>query len=443
MTLREAAIGIWSETQRRLQVDAVIERAVLYREGELLVGNHTYKLGTFRRIVLVAAGKAALPMAQGVVKALDRGLRGDQELQGVVAGPVLPSRGNPRLHYYAGGHPTPNAESQEAAEQTLALLHTLPQVKEGTLVLFLLSGGASSMLEKPLRSDITAEDLTSFYRALVHSGLPIGEMNVLRKHFSSVKGGRLAVAAEGSTLCTLIVSDVPRDALHVVGSGPTLPDPSTVEDCRRLIAVHRQALRLEKNIQDYFADPLLPETPKDNHAAFRASVVLELLSSADLCRTAGELASGLGFFTVVDNYCDEWDYKAAAAYLLDRVSDLRRRNKSVCLISTGEVSVALGARHGCGGRNQQFALECARLAAERGLVVTVLSAGSDGIDGNSPAAGAVADETTKFRAEARQLSVEQTLAEFDSYTLLNALSDTLVTGPTGNNLRDLRLLLMH
>ena len=443
MTLRETAIAIWSETQRRLQVDAVMERAVLYREGELLVGNQSYTLETFRRIVVVAAGKAALPMAQGVVKALDRGLRGEQELHGVVVGPVLPSSGDPGLRYYAGGHPVPNMQSQEAAEQILALLRTSPQIKERTLVLFLLSGGASSMLEQPLRSDITAEDLTGFYRALVHSGLPIGEMNVLRKHFSSVKGGRLAVAAEGSTLCTLIVSDVPRDALHVVGSGPTLPDPSTIEDCRRLIVVHGQALRLEQKIQDYFADPLLPETPKEDHAAFRASTVLELLSSADLCRTAAELASGLGFFTVIDNGCDEWEYQAAAAYLLNRLGDLRRSNGSVCLISTGEVSVALGARHGRGGRNQQFALECARLAAERGLTVTVLSAGSDGIDGNSPAAGAIVDETTKSRAEARQLSVEQTLAEFDSYTLFDALSDTLVTGPTGNNLRDLRLLLMR
>ncbi len=142
----------------------------------------------------------------------------------------------------------------------------------------------------------------------------------------------------------------------------------------------------------------------------------------------------------VDNSCDDWDYTRAADYLLDRLRELRKHSERVCLISGGEVTVKV-TNGGVGGRNQQFALACAQKIA--GENITVLSAGTDGIDGNSPAAGAVVDGTTLDRAQARGLNPETHLANFNAYPFFDALGDAIMTGPTGNNLRDLRILLTY
>jgi hydroxypyruvate reductase len=176
--------------------------------------------------------------------------------------------------------------------------------------------------------------------------------------------------------------------------------------------------------------------------AFRDSVFEILLSSHDLVENARMLAQKAGYFTVVDNSCDDWDYAAAARYLLERFHELRRANQRVCLISVGEVTVTLSGTPGAGGRNQQFALACAlELQKYQGAHLTVLSAGSDGIDGNTRAAGAIADPTTAARARAFGFDPEQSLAAFNACPLFTALGDSVVTGPTGQNLRDMRLLI--
>jgi glycerate 2-kinase len=185
----------------------------------------------------------------------------------------------------------------------------------------------------------------------------------------------------------------------------------------------------------FFEDPNLPETPK-----LAEPPVETLLSSEDLIDAARTRAQTLGYEVVVDNSCDDWDYADAARYLLDRFVELRGRHRKLCLLSGGEVTVRLGREHGAGGRNQQFALACA-LDLARHEPMVVLSAGSDGIDGNSVAAGAIADATTVDRAKSLGIDAAAALDRFDAYPLFTALGDTLVTGPTHNNLRDLRILL--
>jgi hydroxypyruvate reductase len=176
--------------------------------------------------------------------------------------------------------------------------------------------------------------------------------------------------------------------------------------------------------------------------AFANSRFETLLSNHDFVNAACQRASSLGFKVVIDNSCDDWDYAKAAAYLLDRFHALRREHPRLCLLSSGEVTVTLGPNPGCGGRNQQLALTAALdLGDYSGENLVFLSAGSDGIDGDSPAAGAIADTTTIARARSYHFDPEQTLAEFDTCTLFTALGDSIVTGPTGNNLRDLRVLL--
>jgi glycerate 2-kinase len=438
MTLLPLARSIFSETLERVNIAAAVRSRVRCADGSLYLGEMVYPLQRFRRVMLLAIGKAAVPMGETLLSILGPALTPAQVLEGVVAGPVVPDTPDTRIQFFRGGHPLPDRFSRQAAE---AILRLLAQADATTLVLFLISGGASAMVEMPLDPEITLEETAEFHGALVGSGLPITQMNVLRKHFSQVKGGRLAVAAQGSTQYTLLISDVPENALHMVGSGPSLPDPSTKRQCLEILESSSETLALPPRVLAFFQDPELQETPKADHPAFRAAAWASLLSSEDLCDNAAELAAQAGCAVTIENGCDEWAYRDAARYLIDRLAELQTKHTKVCVVSAGEVSVKLGERHGVGGRNQQFVLECARILAEEDLPFTVLSGGSDGIDGNSPAAGAFCDRTTWSRAIAHGLDPATMLEMFNSFPLFEALGDTIETGPSGNNLRDLRILM--
>jgi len=438
MDLRSIATGLFLQALKHVTVAEAV-RARVHTDGEKLrIGELSYALNEFRRVIVVAVGKAAVPMCGAILSTIEPSLLRRQLVEAVIVGSTTPDWHDPRVRFFRGGHPLPNAASREAAEY---ILHLLKSCDETCLVLFLISGGASAMIEFPIDPNKTTEEVSAFFGALVNSGLPIVAMNALRSHFSRVKGGRLAVAARGSTQCTLLISDVPHNLLHVVGSGPSLPDPSTTEDCREILRARAKELNLPKNLVNFFADPELEETIKANDLAFEKSECRSLLSSEDLCAVAREAAMQFGFEVVVDHQCDDWGYREAAAYLLGRLQELRKHHPRVCLLSAGEIAVQLPKHYGIGGRNQQFTLECARLLPTLGLEATVLSGGSDGIDGNSPAAGAVCDETTVARAGDMGLNVVEALDGFASYELFERLGDAIVTGLTETNVRDLRILL--
>jgi len=438
MSLLKTAKGIFLDTLHHLRIEEVMRTRVRYQGETLDIGEFAYDLRDFHRVVVISMGKAAAPMWDALRRELEPALQRAQPIEAIVVGSTMPQGNDHRVRFFPGSHPLPNQTSIDAAE---AVLKLLASCDDRCLVFFLISGGASAMIEKAIDDSVTIEQTAQFYRALVQSGLPITQMNALRKHFSQVKGGRLAVAAQRAAQCTLLISDVPESVLHVVGSGPSLPDPTTTQDCRRIIDANLDALNFSEKLLAFFRDPELEETPKADHPAFRKASWLSLLSSDDLCRIAGENAARLGFHVVVDNHCDDWDYGDAAVYLLDRLQELRQFHPKVCLLSAGEVSVRLPSAHGVGGRNQQFVLECSRLINERNLTATVLSGGSDGVDGNSPAAGAVCDETTLSRAASKGLDIIAGLEHFDSFPIFRALDDAIITGPTGNNVRDLRILL--
>ena len=439
MDLAQVAKRIFAQTIERLRVPVVMESFVKLDGTRLCAGRLRYDLGSFRRIVVISVGKASGSMWKGIVPSMRRSLDDGQTIESIVVGPEEPGDVHSEVRYYAGDHPLPGPASRMAAEDILA---TLEKADEDTFVLFLISGGASAMVEKSIDPEMSEEDVRLFYQSLVHSGLPIGKMNALRKHFSAVKGGRLAVAARRAMQCTVLISDVPGNRLDAIGSGPSLPDSSTIEDCREAICAHGDALRLSPRIQRFFAGHV-QETPKAEDEAFRKSDWVTMLSSDDLVRTAGQIAEELGFRVVIDNVCDDWDYRDAARYLVDRLLECGGDGGPACLLSCGELSVPLGPEHGVGGRNQQFALECSRLLARLPFDVVVLSGGSDGIDGNSPAAGAFCDRTTWMRAATQGLDAETALRTFNSFPLFRALDQAIMTGPTGNNLRDLRVLVMH
>jgi hydroxypyruvate reductase len=370
-----------------------------------------------------------------MVRALESKIGSNME--GIV---VCLKQPQPQVHgfrYFLGGHPAPNHESIRAAE---SILKSLAVQNASALIIYLLSGGASSMVEKPVDDEISLEDIVETYRTLVHSSAPIADINAIRKHLSAVKGGRMAQAAYPARQVSILVSDVPDNTPDALASGPTMPDSTTIEDCHRIAAKYNLLQSFPKSVADLFERHALEETPKSDDPAFVYSRWWPVLSNRVAVEEAGVAATSHGFAVEIDNSCDDWDYGRAADYLLDRLRELRKSVSKVCLISGGEVTVHV-ENGGTGGRNQQFALACAHKI--KGEDITVLSAGTDGIDGNSPAAGAIADGSTIARAETRGLDANAAAKMFNAYPLFSELGDAVITGPTGNNLRDLRILLAY
>jgi glycerate 2-kinase len=466
--LHSTATGIFTGALQACNIGSAFDRRLRF-EGNTLQrlmpdgsGPATIDLSTYKRIFVIALGKAAGPMLEIL---LDR-MKRRKGLRGVCCTNQLPLKRNWRFRYFEGGHPLPNEDSFAAARVALALLR---KARKDTLVFFLISGGGSAMFDLPIDPHITLEDTVAFHQLLIGSGAPINEINTLRKHFSAVKGGRLAMAAPEAAKVSLLLPDVPLRSLDALSSGPSSPDHSTVAEVRELLAKYGLSAKLPASIRRFFEREDLPESPGNKawhpsflprmpwadtrhvtaaasltgeETAFRDSVYEILLSSHDLVENARTLARKNGYHVVVDNSCDDWDYAEAARYLLERFHALRARHDRLCLISVGEVTVTLDRSPGAGGRNQQFALFCARdLAQYPGQRLTVLSAGSDGIDGNTRSAGAIADPTTVERARVFGYDPDRSLAEFNACPLFTALGDTVVTGPTGHNLRDLRLFI--
>jgi hydroxypyruvate reductase len=429
--MRATVRHLFEHALKESAVERAFPRNVVCERGVLRICEDLYDISACQRVFVVSIGKAAHSMVNALAtQAGDR-------FEGIVASSVDPGPQLRGFRYFRGGHPTPNQESIRAAEATLKCLAAQ---NESSLVIFMLSGGGSSIAEKPIDEEISLEDLIAAYRVLVHSGAPIAEINAIRKHLSAIKGGRLAQAAYPAQQVSLLVSDVPDNTPDALASGPTMPDSTSVEDCYRIATQYGMVEQFPEPVRALFQTRALEETPKSDDPAFNRSRWWTILSNASLVETARAEAAARDFTVEVDNSCDDWDYARAADYLLGKLRDIRKKSERVCLISGGEVTVKV-ANGGIGGRNQQFALACAlRIAGEN---VTVLSAGSDGIDGNSPAAGAVVDGTTLSRAAIHRLDPQAHLSRFDAYSFFHALRDDVVTGPTGNNVRDLRLLLAY
>ncbi len=261
-------------------------------------------------------------------------LRG--RFEGVVVTPELVELEKSRFHVWHGGHPLPNAASVEAAGD---ILGTLEGLTERDLVVFLVSGGGSAMVERFLEPGISVETLAATHRALVESGAPIAAMNAVRKHLSAVKGGRLAVAAAPAEQLTIFVSDVPEGQLDALSSGPTMPDGSTVEEVYRIAEEYGLTERLPGAIAEMIVARSLVETPKVGDEIFARSRWSVLLDSGSLEEAAAARARELGWNVEIDNRCDDWDVERAAKYLVERVSELRGVGDRVCLLSAGEVTV--------------------------------------------------------------------------------------------------------
>ncbi len=430
---KQIAREIFRQTLSSIDIPSVMERKLTLGGTRLVLPDATIDLARISRVLVVAVGKAAHAMATGLASLLPPGL----SIAGVVAAPTKPAASIPGLDYFLAGHPIPNQDSLRAAE---AILRLLRACDERTLVFFLLSGGGSALVELPLDLSLTLEDVQAVHRALVTCGAPIEAMNTVRRHLSAVKGGRLALAAGPAQIITLAVTDVPAGKEAALASGPSLPDPTTIADVQRVFAEYDLPKQFPARLRRWLEAGAMPETPKPGHPAFANTHFVLLLGLDDLFHAAHHAVEAHGYLSCCDNSTDDWRVEKAAGNLLSQLEAWQRENpgQRVAIIADGEVSSPVTG-NGTGGRNSAFVLACVEKIP--GRKITVLSAGTDGIDGNSPAAGAVADGDTLSRAKSLGLDSRAAFRQSDAYAFFSKLDDAILTGPTGNNLRDLRLLL--
>jgi len=433
---RYIALEIFHRTLAAIDVESVA-RALIQTDGDrLLIGEDAVDLARFKHVIVIAIGKASVPMARAVEGAL-----GDRVTAAVIVSNAVVGAA-PRFSVRIGGHPIPNRESFEAAHTALGLLRAADA--EDTLVLFLISGGGSALFEKPIDPAIELDDLQTINRALVGCGAVISEMNVVRRFLSAVKGGRLAAAAPRSRQISLYVSDVNSDDLSTVSSGLTLPSMATRADFDRIVQRYDLLNKFPAHISALITAGELPDLPRANaEDADRRSHHLLLDNRKALLEAKRIAESDFGCVVEIAEDMVEGDVETMMLAHIERVVALRHRHagKPVCLLSGGE-AVCPVRGDGQGGRNQELVLRAAIHLYQRGLSdVVVLSAGTDGIDGNSPAAGAIADSDTLRLAEEKGVSAEQRLQNSDSFNFFNALGDAIITGPTGNNVRDVRILI--
>jgi hydroxypyruvate reductase len=449
--LKEAALGIFRDALKAADARRAVLDAVGFDGTRLRVGDARFDLATHQlKIYSVAIGKAAVAMAS----ALDERL-GDRLVRGVISAPASNITLTKRWQAFEGGHPLPNAASLEAARAAFGLLHEADDAR--ALVVFLVSGGGSAMLEWPRDGRVTLEDLREANRALVTCGASIAEVNAVRRALSSVKGGGLRRRAPRAAQVTLIVSDVGTGRDADVASGPTLQPPHDSPPVEEIVARHGLAARLPPSVTRALeeSDSLQARDDEANDDADPQGVVRShkvLLDNASACEAAAKSARGRGFAVELARDIADQPVEEGAALLVSRLAALYVREgaarSGVCLVSGGEFACPVRGG-GRGGRSSETALRCAfefeRIKsegeAEMPRRAVALCAGTDGVDGNSPAAGAVADDSTLERARSLGLDAARFLEESAAYTFFDRLEDAVLTGATGTNVRDLRILL--
>lgn len=387
-----------------------------------------------RPALVLAFGKAARLMAEALIELLP-----ERTLRGLVVPPEPDVAPLPPFEVIAGGHPLPSSGSLRAADRALLLARCATADED---VVFLVSGGGSAMFELPAVPNVSVAELRDLNQALLASGANIDEINTIRRHLSAVKGGRLALAAIGARhLYTLAVSDVPLTSpATALASGPTVGDPTTVADCRDVLRRYQLERSLPRALRARLAAGDLPPPLSPEHELTTRSDFDILLDERRARTVAATWAKAAGYVVDATIDVDNWTYQDAAEHLLARLEALHVQHpgKRVAIVTTGELTVRLPSQPGTGGRNSQFALQCATRIENRSIAV--LSCGTDGIDGNSPAAGAIVDGTTVARAAALGMHADDHLLRCDAHPLLDALQDCVTPGPTGSNVRDLRLL---
>jgi glycerate 2-kinase len=389
-----------------------------------------------KNLRVIAVGKAAPFMADTFAR-----IAGDRVRDGIVIGTHLPIELPAQLEWIPSSHPLPDARSVAAGRRALEVAQ---RTDPGDTLVVLLSGGASALMAVPA-GNLTLEDKRTAVNALLKGGADITALNTIRKHLSAVKGGRIAAAAAGSTVC-LAISDVVGDDLSVIGSGPTVPDPSTFRDAWDYIDRFSVEALLTPAAKDYLRAGLegaIPETPKAGDPRFERSVTRVIGGRFNAMHGAAETARSIGYDVVLSEEPIVGDARTMGPVVLERARALAAgRKRPVAVIASGETTVKV-VGSGKGGRNQEIALSIAKALSNEPSDIALASFGTDGIDGPTDAAGAYADTTTIGRSREQSLDADAYLADNNSYAFFEKLDDLIITGPSTTNVGDLQIILFR
>jgi glycerate 2-kinase len=434
---RERALAVLSAALEAVDPIQAIRRQVSLSGQTLHIGERTYDWGRFRHIYVIGGGKAGGSMAQAIEQVLG---------QRVTAGLVNVKYGygaeTEIVHLNEAGHPLPDADGVAGTKQIAELAR---QATEADLVICLISGGGSALMTLPAEG-ITLADVKSLTDALLRCGATINEINAVRKHLSQIKGGNLARLAHPAEIVSLILSDVVGNPLDVIASGPTVADTTTFAYAYGVIEKYGLLEELPRSIVERLRrgkDSLIPETPKEGDAAFTRTHNLIIASNEVAAEAALVKAEGLGFHTLLLSTFVEGEAREVAKVFAAMAKEILHSGHPVprpaCVVAGGETTVTVRGS-GLGGRNQEMALSAALEIA--GLEdVMIIPLATDGTDGPTDAAGAIADGSTLQRAslllQEVGLSAAKFLADNDSYHFFQRLGDLLITGPTNTNVNDL------
>jgi glycerate 2-kinase len=435
--MRKDALDIFRAGVQAVEPSAAVKRYCRRQDNRLLVDQKVYDLAELKRIYVIGAGKAGAPMVKAVEEIL-----ADRIFGGIV---------NVKYGYLAelsgvkvieAGHPVPDDSGLEGAR---AILELASRAEEGDMVICLISGGGSALLPLPAEG-LSLQDKQDTTRVLLACGATIHEINSVRKHISKVKGGGLARAVYPATLISLILSDVVGDDLDVIASGPTVPDSSRFQDCMSIFDKYGIREKVPETVLNHIRKGIegkVPETPKPGAPVFTSTQSVIVGSNLACMEAAEKKASSLGYHTLMLSTMIEGETREVARVHAGIAKEILKSghplSSPACVLSGGETTVTITGR-GLGGRNQEFVLAAAiGLNGQEGIVV--LSAGTDGTDGPTDAAGAVADSQTIQRAEALGLNPADFLSNNDAYHFFEKLKDLVKTGPTNTNVMDLRIVL--
>jgi glycerate 2-kinase len=436
--LRSDGMEIFTHALKAVDPVEAVKRCLKLKGQDLTANGKTYSLRDYGHIYVAGGGKAGASMALAVEAIL-----GDRITKGIINVKYGYLSKVKRVKLNEVGHPIPDEQGVSGSEEIAGLLE---QLGENDLVICLISGGGSALLPSPAEG-ISLEDKQKMTNLLLECGANINEINAIRKHISKLKGGGLARLAYPSTLIALILSDVVGDPLDVIASGPTVPDKSTFGDCMAILRKYN----LLKNIPDSIRGRIqrgikgeIEETPKAGNPIFEKTHNVIIGSNIIAVKAAERKARELGYKPLILSTFIEGETREVAKVHAAIAKEIVKTNHPIgqpaCVISGGETTVTIRGK-GLGGRNQEFVLASA-LDIQGLNDVVVLSGGTDGTDGPTDAAGAIADGDTVRRARELGLSATAHLEDNDSYHFFEKLGDLLTTGPTNTNVMDLRLILV-
>jgi glycerate 2-kinase len=436
--LRKDALAIFRAAVKAVNPVIAVKQHLKSQDGVLSLEEKIYDLKSYDRVYVVGAGKASAAMARPVEEILGDRISGGAVI--VKYGHDVPLK---IIRVIQAGHPLPDEAGLKGTKQIIQLLQ---QTGDKDLVICLISGGGSALLPCPAQG-LTLENKQKVTKHLLEAGATIQEINAVRKHISKLKGGQLARVVYPSTLISLILSDVIGDRLDSIASGPTAPDSSTFRECLHILSKYNLRQKVPAAVLEHLergAKGEIEETPKADDPAFKKTQNVIIGSNIMAVRAAKEKAQELNYNSLIHSSFVEGEAKDAARVHTALAKEILSKGSPVprpaCVISGGETTVTIRGK-GLGGRNQEFVLAAA-IEIDGLEDVVILSGGTDGTDGPTDAAGALADGETVRRAKALGLNPGHYLRENDSYHFFKPLGDLLVTGPTYTNVMDLQLVIV-